>query len=227
VGFLKPTLPAYDPVAWTRLPFAEKGRLVCESWAVQGYGSPVGAYLLYALKVAFYVYVWRLFTGPVAWLSPVAFEKAILWSMLFEGLGLGCGSGPLTGRYFPPLGGFLYWLRPGTTKLSLLPGKTRTWLDVTLYAALVGLTLRALVAPAITFEMLLPIAILVPVLGVLDKTIFLALRAEHYWTTIVVFTFAHDWIGGAKCVQLALWFFAGFSKLNHHFPSVVRGDDLE
>ena len=51
--------------------------------------------------------------------EPIAFQKAILWSLLFEGLGLGCGSGPLTGRYFPPVGGFLYFLRPGTTKLPL------------------------------------------------------------------------------------------------------------
>jgi hypothetical protein len=29
------------------------------------------------------------------------------------------------------------------------------------------------------------------------------------------------WIAGAKAVQLALWFWAGFSKLNHHFPTVV------
>jgi hypothetical protein len=29
------------------------------------------------------------------------------------------------------------------------------------------------------------------------------------------------WIPGAKGVQAALWFWAGFSKLNHHFPSVV------
>ena len=35
------------------------------------------------------------------------------------------------------------------------------------------------------------------------------------------FLFAGNWIAGAKAVQLALWFFAGFSKLNHHFPSVV------
>ena len=69
--------------------------------------------------------------------------------------------------------------------------------------------------------MLLPIALLVPLIGLLDKTIFLALRAEHYWTTIVCFTFAGNWIAGAKDVQLALWFFAGVSKLNHHFPSVV------
>jgi hypothetical protein len=177
--------------------------------------------VLYALKAALYVFVWRLFTGPVDWLSPIAFQKAILWSMLFEGLGLGCGSGPLTGRYLPPVGGFLYWLRPGTTKSPLLGGARRTWLDVGLYVALIVCTLRALLAPALTFELLLPIVLLVPAIGVLDKTIFLALRAEHYWTTIVVFAFASDWLAGAKCVQLALWFFAGVSKLNHHFPAVV------
>ena len=39
--------------------------------------------------------------------------------MAFEAIGLGCGSGPLTGRYNPPLGGALYFLRPGTTKMPL------------------------------------------------------------------------------------------------------------
>ena len=84
----------------------------------------------------------------------MAFQKAILWCMLFEGLGLGCGSGPLTGRYAPPVGGFLYFLRPGTTKLPLFPrapllgGHRRTALDVLLYAALVTALVAALVAPA-------------------------------------------------------------------------------
>jgi Transmembrane protein of unknown function (DUF3556) len=193
---------------------------------------------VYAAKVAFYIGMWSFFCGftpglggissmAAWWLSPIAFQKAILWSMLFEGLGLGCGSGPLTGRYFPPLGGFLYFLRPRTTKLPLFPGLPilggvrRSWLDVALYLALVVSLVRALVAPAIESGLLWPIAVLVPVLGVADRTIFLALRAEHYWTTILCFLFAGNWIAGAKAVQLALWFWAGFSKLNHHFPAVV------
>jgi hypothetical protein len=161
------------------------------------------------------------------WLEPIAFQKAILWSMLFEGLGLGCGSGPLTGRYFPPVGGFLYFLRPGTTKLPffrklpLLGGHRRTWLDVFLYAALVALLVRALVAPSLGATELAPIAVAVPLLGLSDKTLFLATRSEHYLTTILCFLFATNWIAGAKAVQLALWFFAGVSKLNHHFPAVV------
>lgn len=147
--------------------------------------------------------------------------------MLFEGLGLGCGSGPLTGRYYPPVGGFLYFLRPRTTKLPLFPGLPviggvqRTWLDVALYLALVIALLRALIAPAIDVALLVPVAVLVPVLGVCDRTLFLAVRAEHYWTTTMCFVLAGDWIAGAKAVQLALWFWAGFSKLNLHFPAVV------
>jgi hypothetical protein len=125
------------------------------------------------------------------------------------------------------VGGFLYFLRPGTTKLALFPGLPvvggirRGWLDVALYVALMAVLVRALVAPAIEAGPLVAIAILVPLLGVMDRTIFLALRAEHYWTTTLCFLVAGDWIAGAKAVQLALWFWAGFSKLNHHFPAVV------
>jgi hypothetical protein len=105
--------------------------------------------------------------------------------------------------------------------LSLIGGTRRTWFDVTLYLALVVTSMRALLAAEPTTALLIPIAVLVPLVGLADRTIFLALRAEHYWTTIVCFLFAGNWIAGAKAVQLALWFFAGFSKLNHHFPSVV------
>jgi len=238
VNLLRPSPVPYDPVAWSKQPFPERARMVCEAWALQGYGSPPAIYVVHVLKIALYVAMWIVFCGftpglgspsTIAqwWLSPIAFEKAILWSMLFEGLGLGCGFGPLTGRYFPPVGGFLYFLRPGTTKLAVFPrlpvlgGIRRTWLDVALYLALLVLVLRALVSAAPGAGELVPIAVIVPVLGLADRTIFLALRAEHYWTTIVCFAAAGDWIAGAKAVQLALWFWAGFSKLNHHFPTVV------
>jgi transmembrane protein DUF3556 len=235
---LAPDEPPYDPLAWAKLPFAERAKQACGAWALQGYGTPIAVYGLYALKVLLYVGGWLFFCGftpgmggltTIAswWLEPVAFQKAILWSMLFESLGLGCGSGPLTGRYVPPVGGFLYFLRPGTTKLPLFPraplvgGVRRTWLDVLLYAAFLALVVRALVAPALARDMMIPIAILLPVLGVLDKTLFLSARAEHFWTTVAVFAMATDWLPGAKAVHAALWFWAGVSKLNSHFESVV------
>jgi hypothetical protein len=241
MGLLDPVPPPYDALEWDRKPFPEKSRMVCESWALQGYGTPIAAFGVYALKIALYVGGWILWCrttpglgDPLAlqawWLHPVAFQKAIVWSLLFEVLGLGCGSGPLTGRYYPPIGGLLYFLRPGTTKLPpwprlpILGGQRRTVLDALLYLALLVALGRALAAPEPAATHLVPIAILVPLVGLCDRTIFLAARAEHYWVTVMCFVLAPAqlaWVAGAKCVQLALWFWAGVSKLNHHFPAVV------
>jgi hypothetical protein len=239
VGVLDPTLPPYDPLEWEQRPFPERARMVCQSWAMQGYGSPAAIYVAYLLKIVLlYVGGWLLwcrFTPGLGelrniaqwWLEPVAFQKAIVWSMAYEVLGLGCGSGPLTGRYVPPIGGFLHFLRPGTTKLPLWPklpllgGHRRTIVDVLLYAGLLGTlgwTLSSATPDAMQFAVIVG---LLAAIGVLDKTIFLAARAEHYWTTALCFVLAPQWIAGAKAVQLALWFWAGFSKLNHHFPAVV------
>ncbi|MEM7160027.1 MAG: DUF3556 domain-containing protein [Myxococcota bacterium] len=238
MGLLDPVPLPYDPLEWARRPFHERSRMVSQALADQGYGAPVAVYLAYGLKVVAYIGGWLAFCSASPslgglstigdwWLEPLAFQKAIVWSMLFEVLGLGCGSGPLTGRYLPPMGGFLYFLRPGTTKSPLRPGlpvvggRTRTWLDAALYLALLVSLVRVLLAPAFTVELLVPIAVLVPVLGVTDKTIFLAARAEHYWMTVLCFVLAADWLPAAKAIQLALWWWAGVSKLNHHFPYVV------
>jgi hypothetical protein len=238
MSLMRPVPVPYDALTWVKKPFAERARMVCEAWAIQGYGTPPAIYLLHIIKIAVYVGVWVVFCGFTpgmgglatigAWaFTPIAFQKAILWSMVFEGIGLGCGFGPLTGHYFPPMGGVLHFLRPGTTKAAMFPrapiigGTRRTWLDAALYAALLVVTFRALIAPTIDRSTLLPIVILAPVVGLTDRTIFLALRAEHYWTTAVCFAVTPDWLAGAKAVQIALWFWAGFSKLNHHFPTVV------
>ena len=74
------------------------------------------------------------------------FQKAVLYTMLFEVVGLGCCFGPLAGRYFPPMGSILYWLRPGTIRLPPWPdrvpltkGSNRTPFDALLYGALRGI----------------------------------------------------------------------------------------
>ncbi|MGJ4788949.1 DUF3556 domain-containing protein [Leptospira koniambonensis] len=232
-----PKAPPYDALAWAKMSFADRARLSCQAWAVQGYGSPLGAYIVYVLKIALYIAGWIYFCSFSPglgtwdtiswWFVPVAFQKAIVWSLLFEVLGLGCGSGPLTGRYFPPVGGFLYFLRPKTTKMPLfegapiIGGRTRGILEIVAYASVLVYSVLCLIHPAPGFEQFLPIIIGLVIAGILDKTVFLAARAEHYWVTIVVFAFAQNWIAGAMIVQLSIWLFAGFSKLNSHFPSVV------
>ena len=51
------------------------------------------------------------------------FEKVVLYTMLFEVIGLGCGFGPLNNRFFPPMGSVLYWLRPNTIRLPPWPNR--------------------------------------------------------------------------------------------------------
>ncbi|MCG8421845.1 MAG: DUF3556 domain-containing protein [Proteobacteria bacterium] len=241
MSLLDPVLPDYDPMDWRRQPFDSRARLVCQSWALHGYGTPLPVFLAYLVKIGLYVGAWMLFCsmspdlggiGAIAewWLEPLAFQKAIVWSMLFEALGLGCGSGPLTGRYAPPVGGFLYFLRPRTIKRPLVPGlpvvggSRRGFFDVALYAAFVALSLAALLAPTIGIAHLVSILAVAAVLITADRTMFLVARGEHYLVTIAVFALASsqtEWIAGAMAVQAALWFFAGVSKLNHHFPAVV------
>ncbi|MEO1172165.1 MAG: DUF3556 domain-containing protein, partial [Myxococcota bacterium] len=238
MGVLDPLPPPYDPLDWKARPLAERAKMVCQAWALQGYGTPFPAFIAYGLKVVLYVGGWVFFcsfsrdlggwsTVQEWWLHPEAFQKAILWSMLFEVSGLGCGSGPLTGRYFPPIGGALYFLYPGTTKAATFPGapfiggETRGVPEVTLYLALLVALFGALLSPELSTSWLLAVVVLVPLTGIFDKTVFLAARSEHYWITAVIFLFAVDWIPGAKIAQAALWFWAGVSKLNRHFPAVV------
>jgi hypothetical protein len=235
---LEPTLPDFDLATYRSKPYPERLKMACQSWVLQGYGTPLVIYVFYLLKVAFYIWAWTAFCklSPGIegfrnisdwWYTPVAFQKAVLWSMAFEVLGLGCASGPLTGRYKPPIGGFLHCLRPGTIKLPVWPGmpllggSKRSWLDVGLYAALCFFLFKALLSPTLELSSFLPIVILLPILGVSDQTIFLMARSEHYYTALVCFLFAGDWLPASKLLWLGIWMWAAISKLNRHFPSVI------
>ena len=238
MSFFTPKLPPYSSEVWRNAILDERAQLCTTSWATQGYGTPLSAYAFYIIKLALYVWGWLFFSSlspalgswetlPDWWLHPLAFEKAILWSMLFEVLGLGCGSGPLTGRYLPPLGGFLYFLRPGTLKAPLVDGlpligkPTRGLLDVGVYAGLLLALVVALVTPEHQANLLWPIVGLCGVLGFLDRSAFLASRPEHYLIMTFGFALEGHALSAALWIQLALWFWAGVSKLNPHFPTVV------
>lgn len=232
-------LPPYAPARLLAAPFPERVRLVCLSFAAQAHPTPRVVMALYWVKYfVLYIGGWTFFvtwfstgTDSDVWaFTSDAFHKAILWSICYELLGLGCGMGPMNARFNPPLGGFLHFLRPGTTKLPLFPGAPvvghyqRGWLDVAAYAVTQLLLLRALVAPEITPAHLWPIVGLIPLLGVTDKTLFLAARAEHYWVALVCLAAAHAgdlWLSACKAVWCAIWFWAATSKINAHFPSVI------
>ncbi|MCX6198026.1 MAG: DUF3556 domain-containing protein [Bacteroidetes bacterium] len=223
---------------WIKEPFAKRITMLCVAWTTQGYGAPILIYAFYLFKILLYIAGWffscsfsNAFIGATQiihwWFAPEALEKFLLWSILFEVLGLGCGSGPLTARYFPPFTAALHFARPGTIKMPLFPkipflgSDTRNWFDVLLYLALLFLLVKNLIAPQLTPEMLVPVIALVIILGVLDKTIFLAARSEHYLIALFCFLFVGDEIAGLKFVWLAIWWGAATSKLNKHFPTVV------
>jgi hypothetical protein len=253
MGFITPDLPDVDPDTWHTLPAATRLQVVTRHWVEHGFGTPSAIYLLYVVKMAAYaggaVAVISLTPGlgglghiGVWWTQPIVYQKVVIFTLLFEVLGLGCGSGPLTARFWPPIGGFLYWLRPKTIRLPPWPneipftrGDTRSFLDVGLYAIVLASGVWALLSPGhggsvtgsgdvglIDPVVVLPTIISLALLGLRDKTIFLAARGEHYWVKLLVFFFPFaDQIAAFKIVMLGLWWGAATSKLNHHFPYVV------
>jgi hypothetical protein len=256
MGFMSPELPDADPDTWQTLSRATRLQIVTRHWAEHGFGTPYAVYLLYLLKIGVYV------AAPAAiisltpglgglgrigdwWTQPIVYQKFIVFTLLFEVLGFGCGSGPLTGRFMPPIGGLLYWLRPNTIRLPAWPdkvpftrGDNRSVVDVALYAVVLVGGVWALLSPGspgqggpvtatgdvglIDPVLVLPTIVALVVLGLRDKTIFLAARGEHYWLKLIVFFFPFtDQIATFKLIMLALWWGAATSKVNHHFPYVV------
>ncbi|HAC78969.1 MAG TPA: hypothetical protein DCG06_01650 [Deltaproteobacteria bacterium] len=230
--------PRFEPEAWATLGFSEKVRISCEGYVQEGIALPWVGYAYHALKLALLVAGWFYFVSftpgmgglqdfSAWWAEGIAFQKAFLWASLFEVMGFGCMSGPLGGRMLPPHTSFIHYLWPGSVKLAPFPnlplfgGHRRSWLDVVLYAALLFSLARTLVLPELYTEDFLPIIILLPLCALGDKTIPLAARVEHHFAMLICFLLSDNWIAGAKWVQLAIWFWAGVSKLTVAFAYVV------
>ncbi len=253
MGFLKADSPAIEYESWRTGSRSERLKPLVRHIAERGMGNPDVLYAVYAVKIVLFIlggFCFAMATkgidgwGNVAswWSEPIVFQKVVLWALLFEVLELGCGFGPLTGKFKPPMGSVLYWLRTGTLRLPPWPdripftaGDRRTLLEVLLYAGLLSSTVYALLsdgtgpAPALDTDVgLLPtwnialIVVLLALAGIRDKLIFLASRGEVYGALTVTFLLPGvDMIVAAKLVMIAIWIGAATSKLNHHFPYVV------
>jgi hypothetical protein len=245
MSFLEPTPPPFEYAEWRRRPHLERIKACAQDWALNGFGTPYFVYLLYVVKLVLYAGGGLLVISATTpglgglgdlgswWTEPIVFQKAVIWTMLWEVLGLGAGSLPLTLRFSPMIGGVLYWLRPGTTRLPPWPervpltrGSRRTLLDVALYAGLLA-SLLFLIVDGETGGRLDPVAVgvtlaLLGALGLRDKVPFLAARAEIYGTLAIVFLFPlTNMIVAAQLVFVCIWWGAASSKLNRHFPFVV------
>ncbi len=251
MGFLTPTPPPFEIGEWKRLSHLERIKPLAQDWALNGFGTPIAVYLLYVVKLVLYAGGGLLLISATTdglgglgdlgswWTEPIVFQKAVVWTMLWEVLGLGAGSLPLTLRFSPMIGGVLYWLRPGTIRLPPWPervpltrGTRRTIVDVGLYAGLIAAALFLLLSDGISDAgaaagRLDPVAVgvllaFLALLGLRDKVPFLAARAEVYGNLMILFLFPlSNMIVAAQIVFVCIWWGAASSKLNHHFPFVV------
>ena len=165
MGFIAPAPPPVDVEKWKREPHLERIKPLAQDWGINGFGTPYAVYLLYVVKLVLFSFGGFLLiaattpgTGGLGdlgdwWTEPIVFEKIAVWLLLWEVVGLGCGSMPLTFRFIPPIGGILYWLRPGTVRLPPWPdrvpmtrGTTREPIDVLLYGGVLVAALHLLVA---------------------------------------------------------------------------------
>jgi hypothetical protein len=245
MGFLQPSPPPFDLEEWRAKPYLTRLKLNCQDWAVNGFAPPDAVYLLYVVKLIVYLLgaalVISLTTPGIGglgdigdwWTQPIVFQKFVVWTSIWEILGLGSGSMQLAARYGPIIGGSLYWLRPGTLRLPPWPdklpftrGDRRTLLDVALYAGILaagiwllqsnpddGLLSRTGIVVLLAFW---------AALGLRDKVPFLAARPEIYGFFLIVSLFpAKNLLVGWQFVMFFIWWGAAASKLNRHFPYVV------
>jgi hypothetical protein len=253
MGLWTPKLPPFDIHFWYWGRRSERLKAMCQHWGEHGLGLPWVMYLVYVVKAFVFVSIGLAFilitpgVGSLGelgswWAEPVVFQKVVIWGLLFEVLGLGAGFGALTLRFWPPMGGVLHWLRPGTLRLAPWPdrvpltrGATRNWLDVALYAALLASAVWALTGAATRIDVgldgpvallgsarLVPLAVLLPLVGLRDKTIFLAARSENYWLTLLVFFLPFlDLIVSLKILIVLFWWASAVGMMIGTFPYTV------
>ena len=253
MGFLKQEVPVLDFDEWSKGTRAEKIRPMAKHWAEVGFGTPVALHLFYVAKIGLYILAGALFGIATKgidgwsqigswWTEPIVFQKVVLFTILFEVVGLGCGFGPLNNRFYPPMGSVLYWLRPNTIRLPPWPGRVpltrgdnRDPIDVLLYGALLVVLVVALFSngtgpiPELGTNVgLLPawqswaVLMLLALCGLRDKVIFLAARGEVYAPFVAAFLFGGpNVLVAAKLACVVIWMGAATSKLTRHFPFVV------
>ena len=100
MGFLKQDAPVVDYAEWSKGTRAERIVPMARHWAEVGFGTPVVMHLFYVVKILLYILVaWLIvlstagidgFTDVAAWYAePIVYQKVVLFTMLFEVVGLG------------------------------------------------------------------------------------------------------------------------------------------
>lgn len=258
MGFAQPDLPAVEPEDFLRKPLMERIRILSANWVEHGFGSPWMVHTVYIAKLILCYALGGIAVATLTsdlpafwhvsqwWNQPIVYQKAVLWTVLLETIGVAGSWGPLAGKVKPMTGGLLFWARPGTIRLRpwkwvpFTAGDRRTRFDVLLYIALLIAVAIPLLAPGAPSEslsavlphntsglvspmLLIPPMVLVVLIGLRDKTVFLGARGEQYLPAMFFFAVLPfvDMIIALKLLIVVVWVGAGVSKFGKHFANVI------
>ncbi len=124
MGFTTPNLPAVDFETFLEQPLMERIKTLTLKWVDHGYGVPRLVHLIYIAKLVLFYAVGGIVVATATshlpafwhvsgwWNQPIVYQKAILWTVLLELLGLAGSWGPLAGKTKPMTGGYRFWARP-------------------------------------------------------------------------------------------------------------------
>jgi len=246
-----PPLPV-DVESWKRLTRPEKIKPLAQDWVENGISAPAPIYALYVVKLLAFTVGGLLLLAATPgidgvtdvadwWHEPIVYQKLVIFIWIFEMMGLGGSFGPLTFKFLPPLVAPLHWFRPGTIRqppwprvVPLTRGDRRSGVDVLLAVVATGLMVWLLassgtgtVPPGASVGLLdkhvvLALVVTMLVIGLRDKVLYIASRADVYLISTVIFLFPYDQMMiGLKLALVAVWVGAGISKITHVFPYVV------
>lgn len=253
MGFTQPYLPDVDPEKFLSSPIRERLRVSTQDWVDHGFGTQQVVYLIYVAKLVVLYAIGGVVIATVTsdltpwrvsewWNQPIVYQKLVLWTVLLESIGIAGAWGPLTFKIKPMTGGIRFWARSGTIRLrpfTWVPGTSgtrRTRLDVALYLVFltslaVAIGLAGTHVHDAPFALVHPMSMAVPVVslivvGLRDKTIFLAARAEQYLPAMIMFALLPylsfpTLIVGLKLLIVVVWVGAGLSKIGRHFINVI------
>ena len=129
MGFTKPDLPAVDPDTFMQQPLMHRMKVLALHWAEHGFGTPRMVHAIYIAKLLFFYILGGVVVATTTsrlpafwhvaqwWNQPIVYQKAVLWTVLLETIGVAGSWGPLAGKFKPMTGGIRFWARTGTIRL--------------------------------------------------------------------------------------------------------------
>jgi len=236
-------LPA-EPPCWgsqrDKMPYRDRIR----AWNNQVIGElnafPYGMYVLIVAKVFIYLWVfdkYLLLRNDNAedlkegeqlgwWFRGDNPQRFLLYNILGDVVGLNSSGGPLGMRFKWYAGTWYNLIVPGSITCPLLPGISakRHVLQSVGFVVYLGLLVRAIRAPLITLDILLPIVVTLALLTPFDFVIFQASRGEHSGYLLVcsltLYFQQNVGLAGMRCCQAALWSWAGCAKVGPWFKYI-------